>query len=55
VPADLLAEYDAALRLHPPHPLPPGVRAERDGPLLRVVGRFRGFVQSSGLAELADD
>jgi GNAT superfamily N-acetyltransferase len=50
----VLADYDAALRLHPPYPLPPGVRAERAGPVLRVVGRFRGFVQSLGLAELSD-
>ena len=49
-----LEEYDAALRLHPPHPLPPGVQVERDGPVVRVVGRFRGFVQSGGLAELGD-
>jgi GNAT superfamily N-acetyltransferase len=50
----VLALYDAALRLRPPYPLPPGVRAERDLPVLRVVGRFRGFVQSLGLAELSD-
>jgi hypothetical protein len=50
----VLAHYDAALRLHPPYPLPAGVRGERDGPVLRVVGRFRGFVQSGALADVAD-
>lgn len=39
----LLAAYDAQMRGVLPA-LPAGVRCERDGPLLRVVGHFRGFV-----------
>jgi hypothetical protein len=50
----MLARYDAALRLHPPYPLPPGVHVERDGPVRRVVGRFRGFVQSGALTDVPD-
>lgn len=39
----LLAAYDAQMRGVPPV-LPVGVRYERDGPLVRIVGQFRGFV-----------
>ncbi|MEV0486542.1 GNAT family N-acetyltransferase [Streptomyces sp. NPDC050508] len=39
----LLAAYDDQLRGTPPIP-PAGVTYEKDGPLLRVVGQFRGFV-----------
>jgi GNAT superfamily N-acetyltransferase len=41
--SELLAAYDAQLR-GGPDPLPAGVREERDGPLLRVTGLFRGFL-----------
>ncbi len=41
--ADLLTAYDAQLRGIPPS-LPTGVHTERDGPLTRIVGQFRGFV-----------
>lgn len=41
----LLAGYDAQLR-RAPSTLPAGVRCERDGPLLRMVGHARGFVIS---------
>lgn len=43
--ADLLAAYDAQMRGVPPS-LPVGVHTEQDGPLLRVVGQFRGFVST---------
>jgi ribosomal protein S18 acetylase RimI-like enzyme len=39
----LLAAYDDQLRGAPPNP-PAGVTYEHDGPLLRIVGQFRGFV-----------
>jgi hypothetical protein len=39
----LLAAYDKQMRGAPPSP-PAGVRYERDGPLLRVVGHFRGWI-----------
>lgn len=39
----LLAAYDQQLRGVPPVP-PVGVRYERDGPLLRIVGQHRGFI-----------
>ncbi|GAA3671444.1 GNAT family N-acetyltransferase [Nonomuraea antimicrobica] len=42
---DLLSAYDQQLRGAPPHP-PTGVTYERDGPLLRIVGQFRGFVSA---------
>jgi GNAT superfamily N-acetyltransferase len=41
----LLAAYDEQMRGGPTNP-PPGVRCERDGPLLRVVGQFRGFISA---------
>ncbi|OIJ86042.1 GNAT family N-acetyltransferase [Streptomyces colonosanans] len=39
----LLAAYDDQMRGAPPTP-PLGVTYEQDGPLLRIVGQFRGFV-----------
>jgi hypothetical protein len=39
----LLEAYDAQMRGAPPTP-PAGVAYEQDGPLLRIVGQFRGFV-----------
>lgn len=42
---ELLALYDESMRGTPPEPAP-GVAYERDGPLLRAVGGFRGFVFS---------
>ncbi|MCT9080898.1 GNAT family N-acetyltransferase [Streptomyces fulvoviolaceus] len=41
--ADLLAAYDDQMRGAPPNP-PAGVTYEHDGPLLRIVGQFRGLV-----------
>ncbi|MEK2472445.1 GNAT family N-acetyltransferase [Streptomyces noursei] len=41
----LLAAYDEQMRGVPPNP-PIGVTYEQDGPLLRVVGQFRGFVSA---------
>jgi ribosomal protein S18 acetylase RimI-like enzyme len=43
--AGLLGAYDAQVRTHLPDPLPRGMRAEHDGPLVRVFGLAdRGFV-----------
>ena len=39
----LLSAYDDQMRGAPPTP-PAGVTHEQDGPLLRIVGQFRGFV-----------
>ena len=39
----LLTAYDDQMRGAPPTP-PAGVTYEQDGPLLRIVGQFRGFV-----------
>jgi GNAT superfamily N-acetyltransferase len=41
--AGLLAAYDEQMR-GAPAVLPTGVTAERDGPVTRLVGQFRGFV-----------
>jgi GNAT superfamily N-acetyltransferase len=46
--AAMLAAYDAQLRGHVPD-LPPGVQAERDGPLVRTVGWSHG-----GMVEYRD-
>lgn len=43
----LLSAYDDQMRGAPPHP-PTGVTYEQDGPLLRIVGQFRGFVGATG-------
>ena len=40
----MLAAYDEQMRGAPPHP-PADVRVEHDGPLVRVVGQLRGFVE----------
>lgn len=37
----LLSAYDNQMRGTPPVP-PAGVTYEKDGPLLRIVGQFRG-------------
>jgi GNAT superfamily N-acetyltransferase len=41
----LLAAYDEQARGVTPSP-PPGVTNEQDGPLVRVVGQFRGFISA---------
>ncbi|WP_406234667.1 GNAT family N-acetyltransferase [Nocardia sp. NBC_01009] len=41
----LLAAYDEQMRGVPPN-LPLGVSCEQDGPLLRIVGQFRGFISA---------
>lgn len=48
----LLSAYDDQMRGAPPAP-PTGVTYEQDGPLLRIVGQFRGFV--SGPRDLGVD
>ena len=40
----LLAAYDREVRPAETAPPPPGAHAERDGPLVRLVGQHRGFV-----------
>jgi hypothetical protein len=59
--AELLAAYDAQLRDRAPDPPPAGLRIERDGPLLRLVGfpdggfvgyRDLGGLDGAGLDEL---
>ncbi len=45
-PSALLAAYDEQVRPAERGALPPGARAERDGPLLRVTGTHRGFVST---------
>src|SRR5207253_1915163 len=52
-PAALLATYDAQVRGRLVDNVPDGVRAERDGPLLRFVGaKHGGFVDYRDLAGL---
>ena len=41
----LLAAYDQQMRTALPTP-PAGVRYEQDGPLLRIVGMYRGFISA---------
>jgi GNAT superfamily N-acetyltransferase len=43
--AALRAAYDEQLRVESPNP-PAGVSYQRDGPVLRVVGHFRGFISA---------
>jgi GNAT superfamily N-acetyltransferase len=51
--ATLLSAYDTQLRGQLPDRLPEGVHAERDGPLLRLVGEKQGgFVEYRDLAGL---
>jgi GNAT superfamily N-acetyltransferase len=45
-PGDLLAAYDAQLRLSEAATLAPGVVAQPDGPIVRIVGQHRGFISS---------
>jgi GNAT superfamily N-acetyltransferase len=44
--AELLAAYDDQMRRSEYDRLDAGVRAERDGPIVRVFGRHRGFISS---------
>ena len=41
----LLSAYDEQMRGAPASP-PAGVRYERDGPLLRITGQYRGFISA---------
>jgi GNAT superfamily N-acetyltransferase len=55
-PDTLLAAYDAQLRFIAPDPLPAGVSAELDGPLLRLVGLDGGgFLDYRDVSALAPD
>jgi GNAT superfamily N-acetyltransferase len=42
----LLAAYDEQVRTAEVTHLPPGVRTERDGPIARVIGQYRGFISA---------
>jgi ribosomal protein S18 acetylase RimI-like enzyme len=57
--ADLLAAYDAQLRARVPPRLPAGARAERDGPVVRLLGLdgggFVGYRDVGGLEPAALD
>ena len=57
--AALLEAYDSQLRARVPDPLPAGVRAERDGPILRLLGLpgggFVGYRDLDGLEGAALD
>jgi GNAT superfamily N-acetyltransferase len=44
--ADLLAAYDDQLRAAEVNDLAPGVYAEADGPIVRIVGQHRGFISA---------
>src|SRR4051795_951168 len=49
----LLVAYDTQLRARVPERLPPGVRAEHDGPLVRILGsEHGGFVGYGNLGGL---
>ena len=53
--AELLTAYDAQLRAHVSDRLPPRVRVERDGPLVRLLGLpGRGFVLYRDLGGLEE-
>jgi hypothetical protein len=47
--AALLAAYDEHMRPAEVANLPAGVRTEPDGPIIRVVGQYRGFIASPGI------
>ena len=42
----LLSAYDAQLRLRVPTDLPPGIRYDLQGTVLRVTGRHQGFIEA---------
>jgi GNAT superfamily N-acetyltransferase len=44
--ASLLSAYDEQLRAAEATNLPAGATAERDGPVVRIVGQFRGFISA---------
>ncbi|MGC8473474.1 MAG: GNAT family N-acetyltransferase [Candidatus Dormibacteria bacterium] len=51
----LLAAYDLQVRPTEHRGLPPGVRAEPDGPIVRVVGRKEGFISAPRELGLSGD
>jgi GNAT superfamily N-acetyltransferase len=53
--AALLAAYDDQMRPAEVVNLPAGVHAERDGPIVRVVGQYRGFIGAPAVIYLDDD
>ena len=53
--AALLAAYDDQMRPAEVVNLPAGVHAERDGPIVRVVGQYRGFIGAPAVIDLDDD
>jgi GNAT superfamily N-acetyltransferase len=53
--AALLAAHDDQMRPAEAVNLPAGVHAERDGPIVRVVGQYRGFIGAAAVIDLGDD
>jgi GNAT superfamily N-acetyltransferase len=51
----LLAAYDEEIRPSESRNLPPGVHAERDGPIVRIVGQYRGFISAPADLALGGD
>lgn len=52
-PGQLLAAYDLQVRPAEHQRLPPGVHAEGDGPIVRVVGRHLGFISAPPRIDLS--
>lgn len=51
----LLAAYDEQIRPSESRNLPPGVHAEGDGPIVRIVGQYRGFISAPADLALGGD
>lgn len=51
----LLAAYDEQIRPSESRNLPPGVYAEGDGPIVRIVGQYRGFISAPADLALGGD
>jgi GNAT superfamily N-acetyltransferase len=52
---DLLAAYDSQLRRNVPTRPPEGQKFELRGPVLRVTGQYRGFVDTAQNLQVEDD
>ena len=53
-PAELLARFDAEMRIDPPAPSEPGVRYERVGSVVRAIGAWNAVVFAQLTADNAD-
>jgi hypothetical protein len=54
-PDALLAAYDGQMRMTEAAHLAPGVSAQRDGPVMRIVGQHRGFISSPSDLRVEED